>query len=119
MDEDHRIREKTGYPFKSTGKPQVHDLINAGKVCVFFIDDYQAVRKGEIGSSEFIKEQALALNCKVFEYELEAQFRCGGSDGYANWIDNTLNIRRTANALWTNEPNFEFKIMASPLEVEN
>lgn len=119
MDEAHRIRERTGYPFKSTGRPQIQDLINAAKVSVFFIDDFQAVRKGEIGSSAFIKEQALALNCKVFEYELEAQFRCGGSDGYANWIDNTLNIRRTANALWTNEPNFEFKIMQSPLEVEN
>jgi DUF2075 family protein len=119
MDEAHRIRERTGYPFKATGRLQVQDLLRAAKVSVFFIDDFQTVRKGEIGSSLFIKEQALAANCKVFEYELEVQFRCGGSDGYTNWIDNTLNIRRTANALWSNEENFEFQIMSSPFEVEN
>ncbi|HTQ64439.1 MAG TPA: DNA/RNA helicase domain-containing protein, partial [Puia sp.] len=54
----------------------------------------------------------------IFEFELESQFRCGGSDGYLNWIDNTLNIRRTANALWTNDKNFEFKIYPSVEELE-
>ena len=119
MDEAHRIRERTGYPFRATGRLQIEDLINAAKVLVFFIDDYQSVRKGEIGTSAFIKEQALKLNCRVFEYELEAQFRCGGSDGYTNWIDNTLQIRRTANTLWVNDTNFEFKILGSPNELED
>lgn len=115
LDEAHRIRERTGYPFPATGRLQIVDLISAAKVSIFFIDDYQAVRKGEIGSSEFIKEQATKMNCKVFEYELEAQFRCGGSDGYTNWIDNTLHIRKTANALWNTkgEENFEFKVFNS------
>lgn len=114
MDEAHRIREKTGYPFRSTGRPQVEDLIRATKVALFFIDDFQCVRKGEIGSSQYIKEQAERLGCNIFEYELESQFRCGGSDGYANWIDNTLHIKDTANAFWSNEPTFEFKIFDSP-----
>lgn len=118
MDEAHRIRERTGYPFRATGRLQIEDLINAAKVLVFFIDDYQSVRKGEIGTSSFIKEYAIKLNCRVFEYELEAQFRCGGSDGYTNWIDNTLQIRRTANTLWVNDTNFEFKILSSPEELE-
>lgn len=113
MDEAHRIRERTGYPFKSTGRLQIEDLIRAAKISVFFIDDFQAVRKGEIGSSKFIKEQAEKQDCKVFEYELESQFRCGGSDGYTNWIDNTLQIKRTANTIWTPDPNFEFKIFSS------
>lgn len=119
MDEAHRIREKTGYPFKSTGRLQIEDLVRATKVSLFFIDDYQAVRKGEIGSSAFIKEKAESLGCKVYEYELEAQFRCGGSDGYTNWIDNTLQIRRTANPLWKNDENFEFKIFESPELLED
>ncbi|RYY29769.1 MAG: DUF2075 domain-containing protein [Chitinophagaceae bacterium] len=111
MDEAHRIREKTVRRMKkSTGKLQIHELLSAAKVSVFFVDDYQVVRKGEIGSSAFIKDQCEKMGCKVYEYELEAQFRCGGSDGYTNWIDNTLNIRRTANALWNNDDNFEFKI---------
>ena len=113
MDEAHRIREKTGYPFKATGRKQIEDLIRAAKISVFFIDDFQAVRAGEIGSSEFIIEKAKELNCKVFEYELEAQFRCGGSDGYSNWVTNTLQIQRTANAIWKDEQNFEFKIFSS------
>ncbi len=118
MDEAHRIREKTGYPHKSTGRPQVEDLLRAAKVSVFFIDDFQAVRKGEIGSSAFIKKHAVKHGCKVFEYELEAQFRCGGSDGYTNWIDNTLQIRRTANALWTKDKNFDFRIFPSAESLE-
>lgn len=118
MDEAHRIREKTGYPFKSTGRPQVEDLIRATKIALFFIDDFQCVRKGEIGSSQYIKEHAERLKCKVFEYELESQFRCGGSDGYSNWIDNTLQIKDTANAFWNDEPGFEFKIFNSPESLE-
>jgi len=118
MDEAHRIRERTGYPFKSTGRLQIEDLINAARVSVFFIDDYQSVRKGEIGTSGFIRENAVKLDCKVFEFELEAQFRCGGSDGFINWVDNTVQIRRTANALWINDENFEFKIFNSPEELE-
>jgi len=118
LDEAHRIRERTGYPFKSTGKLQIQDLINSAKVSVFFIDDFQTVRKGEMGSSKFIKEQSLSENCKVYEFELEAQFRCGGSDGYTNWIDNTLNIRKTANATWSNEENFEFEIVSSVEELD-
>lgn len=119
MDEAHRIRERTTYPHKSTGRLQIEDLINAAKVLVFFIDDYQSVRKGEIGTSAFINENAIKQNCKVFEFELEAQFRCGGSDGYTNWVDNTLQIRRTANTLWVNDENFEFKILHSPEELES
>ncbi len=118
MDEAHRIRERTGYPFKSTGRLQIVDLIRAAKVSLFFIDDYQVVRKGEIGSAAFIKESAISQNCKVFEFELEAQFRCGGSDGFTNWIDNTLHIRRTANPLWVNDKNFEFKIFPSVYSLE-
>lgn len=118
MDEAHRIREKTGYPFKSTGRPQVEDLIRATKVALFFIDDFQCVRKGEIGSSQYIKDEAERLGCRVSEYELESQFRCGGSDGYANWIDNTLQIKDTANAFWSDEPGFEFKIFDNPESLE-
>lgn len=118
MDEAHRIREKTGYPFKATGKPQVQDLLNAAKVSVFFIDDFQAVRKGEIGSSGFIREQAELAGCKVYEYDLEGQFRNGGSERYSEWIDHTLHIRKTATSEWINEPDYEFHIMDSAETLE-
>jgi DUF2075 family protein len=54
------------------------------------------------------------MGCTVFEYELEAQFRCNGSDGFINWIDNTLGIRRTANVIWDTKNDFDFKIVPSP-----
>jgi len=54
-------------------------------------------------------------DCTILDYELEAQFRCAGSDAFVNWINNTLQIRRTANVLWnTDEPMFDFKIYGSP-----
>ncbi|AOM79494.1 DUF2075 domain-containing protein [Pedobacter steynii] len=118
MDEAHRIREKTGYPFKATGKTQVQDLLNAAKVSVFFIDDFQAVRKGEIGSSGFIRAQAELAGCKVYEYDLEGQFRNGGSERYSEWIDHTLHIRKTATSEWINEPDYEFHIMDSAEALE-
>jgi len=62
---------------------------------------------------------ALENKCKVFEYELEAQFRCNGSDAFVNWINNTLGIKRTANVIWDQYEEFDFKIFESPEELEN
>jgi DUF2075 family protein len=99
--------------------PQIGELINASKTVVFFIDDDQVVRPGEIGSSDYIHAHAQQIGCTVFEYELEAQFRCAGSDGFVNWINNTLQIKRTANVLWSaNDQAFDFKICASPEALE-
>lgn len=118
MDEAHRIREETGYPFKKTGRKQVEDLIRAAKVSVFFIDDFQSVRSGEIGSINYIRQYSESMGCQLYEYELESQFRCGGSDGYINWINSTLHIQRTANALWKQGEEYEFKIFKNPQELE-
>ncbi|WP_433901036.1 DNA/RNA helicase domain-containing protein [Sphingobacterium puteale] len=118
MDEAHRIRERTGYPFKSTGRLQIEDLLRAARISVFFVDDYQAVRRGEIGQSIFIRQQAEKIGCTVYEYNLESQFRNGGSEKYSQWIDHTLHIRETATTEWKQEDNFEFQIMDSPQAVE-
>jgi uncharacterized protein len=119
MDEAHRIREKTGYPFKSTGRLQIEDLINAAKVSVFFVDDLQVVRPNEIGTVEFIKSNSINQRCKVYEFELRAQFRCAGSDAFINWINHTLHVSLTANPEWIDDPNFEFKIFDSASRLED
>ena len=121
-DEAHRLR-KTSYnrftpKHKRLDIPQIGELINASKVAAFFIDDDQVVRPGEIGSVQYIKQYALENNCKVFEYELEAQFRCNGSDAFVNWINNTLGIKRTANVIWDQYEEFDFKIFETPEELE-
>jgi DUF2075 family protein len=121
-DESHRIRETSANRFtkkehRST-KPQVRELLEAAKVAVFFIDDRQVVRPNEIGSTQHIRDHATAVNAEISEYELEVQFRCAGSDGFVNWIDNTLGIRRTPNVIWDGAEAFDFKIVNSPLELE-
>lgn len=121
-DESHRIRKNSNNRFMAATErsnlAQIEELLRAAKVCVFLIDDVQVVRPDEIGSVEYIRRHAQAMNCNIFEYELEAQFRCSGSDAFVNWIDNTLGIRRTANVLWEGNESFDFKIFDSPQALE-
>lgn len=120
LDEAHRIREKTLVFRRYTGViPQVEELIKAARITLFLIDDDQVVRPGEIGSADHIKTHAQKLNCEVREFEIETQFRCSGSNAYIQWINNTLQIRRTANALWEGDDNFEFRIFNDPFLLEN
>jgi hypothetical protein len=123
-DEAHRLRKTSANRFtrkaKQTGKPQIQEVIDAAKVTVFFIDDRQVVRPNEVGSSDLIRKTVVDNRCELHEYALETQFRCAGSDGFVNWIDNTLGIQKTANAIWNQEEekNFEFQIFDSPLALE-
>lgn len=122
-DEAHRIRLTSNSRFTKKANrsnlPQIEELLKAGKVCVFFLDDDQVVRPGEIGSSKYLKETALRLGCQIHEYELEAQFRCSGSDGFVNWINNTLGVKRTANVIWNSgKEEFDFKIFQGPEALE-
>jgi len=117
-DEAHRIRETSASRFTKkhlrTEVPQIEELIKAAKVVVFFIDDNQIVRPTETGSVDYIKYSASKKRCTLFEYELDVQFRCNGSEAFVNWINNTLGIKRTANVIWDLHEEFDFKIFNSP-----
>jgi uncharacterized protein len=121
-DEAHRIRESSNNRFTKkenrSNRPQIEELIDVAKVTVFFIDDLQVVRPGEVGSKDLIKFHAGQMGAEVFEYELDIQFRCGGSDGFVSWIDNTLGLRRTANVLWEGDESYDFDIVDSPAELQ-
>jgi hypothetical protein len=121
-DEAHRIRKTSNSRFTPTAgkstRPQIDELFEAARTTVFFIDDQQVVRPGEMGSTNYIRETALRLGCELSEFELEVQFRCAGSEGFVNWIDNTLAIRPTANILWTGEEDFDFRILSTVKELE-
>lgn len=121
-DEAHRLRTSSNNRYTpkkmKSNETQIDEIIRAAKVSVFFIDDDQVVRPGEIGSVAYIKEAADKNKCKVFEYELDIQFRCSGSDAFVNWINNTLGIKRTANVLWDLKEEFDFKIFNSPDALE-
>lgn len=100
-DESHRIRETSQNRFtpkaKQTTMAQIDELIQCAKVAVFLIDDYQVVRPNEIGSVDYIRSHAIGHKCRLYEYELDVQFRCGGSEAFVNWVNNTLGIRKTPN----------------------
>ena len=122
-DEAHRIRQFSWNRFTKKraddpDRPQIDELLNVARVAVFFIDDLQAVRRNEIGNSAEIEHLAKEHGAEVHEHRLETQFRCGGSDGFVRWIEQTLQIRQTANKLWSGDANFEFDVVDSPEELE-
>ncbi|MFN8234113.1 MAG: DUF2075 domain-containing protein [Actinomycetota bacterium] len=121
-DEAHRIRGTSGSRFQKkedrSGLPQIDELIGSAKVSVFFIDDLQVVRPGEVGSSALIRDSAARAGIPVYEHELETQFRCGGSDAFVGWIDNTLEIHPTPFVLWEPGEEFDFQIVDSPSELD-
>jgi hypothetical protein len=121
-DEAHRIRARSANRFtpkaKRSDEPQIQEILRAAKVAVFLIDDKQVVRPDEVGSVEYIREHAAAAGCRVYDYQLEAQFRCAGSDAFVSWVNNTLGIERTAHVLWEGDEAFDFRIVGSPEELD-
>ena len=122
-DEAHRLRQFSHNQYtpasKRTNKPQIQEILDATRVGVFFIDDRQVVRPGEVGSSNLIRTYSQRNGCDLHEHQLEAQFRCSGSDAFIQWVDHTLGIQETATPLWyQREEPFEVRIFGSPEEVE-
>lgn len=96
VDEAHRLNEKSGM-YQNLGENQIKEVINAARLSIFFIDEAQRVTLKDIGSVEQIRFWAGQQGAEVHELELSSQFRCNGSDGYLAWVDNTLQVRTTAN----------------------
>ena len=121
-DEAHRIRETSNSRFtpkaKKSSRRQVDELMDASQVLVCFVDDKQVVRPNEVGSADLLVRAAKERGCKTLDFELQAQFRCAGSDGFVNWVNNTLGIARTANVLWDSSDAFDFRIFGSPEALE-
>ena len=93
-------------------------MIRSARCSVFFIDDDQRVTVHDIGRTEELRDRAREFDAEVTELELSSQFRCNGADGYLAWLDETLDIRRTANTtLDTTE--FDFRVLQSPAELHD
>ncbi len=121
VDEAHRLRKTSSSRFmKTDGKTQVEEIVNASDVAVFFVDNNQVVKPNEIGSADYIEEEAKRLNCIIWKERLQAQFRCSGNEGFVNWVNNTLDIQRTANVmLEPKEMDYDFKIFDNPQSMED
>ncbi len=122
LDEAHRIRSISTSRFTPakarTGKAQIDDILDSSRVTVFFIDDMQVVRPGEVGSTDLIRESAAKRGLEVREFELEAQFRSNGSDSFIKWVDNTLEMARTPQVLWPADDEFDFRVAGSIKELD-
>jgi hypothetical protein len=120
-DEAHRIRTTSNNRFtplaRRSERSQIDELVNVAKVSVFFIDDHQSVRPGEVGSTAMFRETAMRIGARYEEIDLRTQFRCAGSDEYIDWLDQLLEIRKTGVTRMANNA-FEFKMVATPTELE-
>ncbi len=117
VDEAHRLNEKSGL-FRNLGDNQIRELIRSARCTVFFIDDDQRVTVHDIGHTEELRARAREFDAAVTELELSSQFRCNGADGYLAWLDDTLDIRPTANT--TLDPaEFDFRVFDSPSELHD
>lgn len=91
VDEAHRLT-------KHYGHNQIDDIVRCSKINVFFIDEDQKVTTKDIGTVDLIKEIAKKYNSRIIDdpsLTLKSQFRCNGSDGYLQFLDNLLEIRET------------------------
>ena len=117
VDEAHRLNEKSGM-FHNLGENQIKETIHASSCSVFFIDESQRVTMDDIGSVDEIKKWAKEEGSEVTEMELVSQFRCNGSNGYLAWLDDLLEIRKSANYNLEGL-DYEVKLCDNPEDVKS
>jgi uncharacterized protein len=122
VDEAHRMRPfSTSYTGRRTSKEGVHqvdEILAAGRVSVFFIDDLQGITPQDAGKSSYIRARAKELGIQVHEYKLSIQFRCRGAEAFVGWLDSTLGLSDAEVPRWRNPPGFEFRIFDSASEMQ-
>jgi DUF2075 family protein len=115
VDEAHRLNYKSGL-YQNLGENQILEILNASKFSIFFVDDNQQIHIKDIGSRAYIEKLAKSEGAVVKSLKLQSQFRCNGSDAFLSWIDNTIQIRETANIKLT-KYDFDFKVFDDPNEL--
>jgi hypothetical protein len=54
----------------------------------------------------------------VIEVNLNAQFRCAGSEAFVRWVEHFLGLTGEPPIAWDSSDPFEFRIVDSPQELE-
>ena len=117
VDEAHRLRMKSGM-FKNLGESQTKEIIHSSKLSVFFIDEAQKVTWSDVGEISRIKAYAAKLDADVEMLELTSQFRCGGSDDYMAWLDDSLGLQNIPENYFSRD-KFDFKIFNSVIDLHD
>ncbi|MFI7386694.1 DNA/RNA helicase domain-containing protein [Streptomyces sp. NPDC049813] len=121
-DEAHRIRETSANRYTRaalrTGKAQVDELIDVAHVPVFFLDEHQVVRPGEMGTVDDIRAAAAGRDIACHVVPLDSQFRCGGSDAYLRWVVRLLGLEPGGAVAWEPDGRMQLSVADSPEELE-
>jgi DUF2075 family protein len=108
VDEAHRLKDQA-YQYK--GESMVEDMVRGARISVFFIDESQKVSWADSGTVEAIKTAALKFKAIFHDpMKLKAQFRCNGSTGYLNWLDDVLQIQETGNYDNWGDGQYDFQV---------
>jgi DUF2075 family protein len=94
----------------------VADFVACTRVCVFFLDERQIIRPHEGTSVDHIAEVADAAKATFTHVDLQAQFRCAGSQHYQRWIDELLSAEGQP-ASWRSD-DYDFGVVADPAELQ-
>jgi DUF2075 family protein len=111
VDEAHRLKAR--HQYSKGGVNQIKEIIAAARSSVFFIDEAQQVTWKDIGDIGAIEGFANAAGAEVQHFTLNSQFRCGGSDDYLVWLDDTLGIR-SDEASYFSPARYDFRIFDDP-----
>src|SRR5690606_29126711 len=88
-------------------RSQTEELIRAAKVTVFLLDENQFVRPDEVGRSALFATEARLRNARFKQFDLAAQFRCGGCQEYLAWVDWLLGFSAEKPERWGNHYRVE------------
>ena len=114
VDEAHRLKLRTQY--SKGGDNQIREIIHASRTAVFFLDESQKVTWKDIGEVAEIEKFAELMDAEVTHLLLESQFRCNGSDGYIEWLDQTLGIS-SSDVFYFPKEEYDFRIFDNPTEM--
>jgi len=123
-DEAHRLRKNSVNRFtrkedRATARPQLEELLAVARVPVFFLDEHQIVRPGELGSATQIADFARAAGLETDVVTLDGQFRCGGSVAYESWVLGLLELDGRQPFTWTGDGDrFDLHAVGSAGELE-
>lgn len=121
VDEAHRVRltSNTRWTKRDLKSeiPQANELIRAGRVAVFFLDERQSVRPDEIGNVAEIEEAADEEGVPHVRVDLNIQFRCNGSSEYIHWVDSLFTSHPVHSKGWLGE-EYDLRVFDNPRSME-
>lgn len=121
-DEAHRIRRHsvdryTPREERENARPQADEIIEAARVPVFLLDDWQSLRPGEVGTAEYLIERAKVLGLQHTLIDLGGMFRAQGSAYYRDWVLKLLSVGVHTPQVWVPDGRMQVHLADSPQEM--